>query len=772
MAKLVILKFNGNFQSGFQVSLEVGEEGQAADLGFKRNLPPAPELSQWLIRWQQLYSQLDCHSRIKPQQIIYDRSILPQQQLVIFAKNLESQFKKWLNAPEFAELDKHLRAELSRQEVIRILICSDLPEIEQLPWCCWDLLDSYPNLEIAIANLDFQRIPVKPKIRKHSKVRILAILGDGRGLNLDADRNFLQSLKDGEVVFLVEPTPQQLNAHLWHQAWDIIFFGGHSKTVDRQGILYLNSKDRLTIEQLKHGFKQAIASGLQLAIFNSCDGLGIAAELGQLFLPQSIVMRMPIPDIMAQEFIKHFLQAYAGGNSLYLATKMARQQLQSWEHTYPCASWLPTIYQNPAIIPPNWADLSPKKGLLRVARVAEFPPSPQALTATITISTLAVVLVCLFQSWGWLEASELKLYDRLLSWRIPPTVEERVMVVTIEDPDIQYQQAQGMALNMRGSLADSALEQLLDKLQTGGAIAIASDVIHDFPFSPNLAETVAQSDNFWGICRIKIDNPQLVSIPAPAELPLEQIGFSNWAIDNDGTIRRQILGMSPDDVCPSSVSLSLRLALKYLEPINVEYEPQGVLRIGETKFAKLKATSGGYHLPDAQGYQTLLNYRRTLPPTIPLREVLTMSANSLRSLVQNKIVLIGVMGYNHDLHYTPYSRGQQVKRIPGVILHAQMTSNIISTVLGEQKALWWLGDRWEIFWIGCWSVVGSTMILMMRASHLELLMTILIAPWLIFATSWLLFVTTGGWLIAFAPSLAVILSAAIAVIYVWQFSKS
>ncbi len=116
-------------------------------------------------------------------------------------------------------------------------------------------------------------MPIVPIHRqKHNKVRILAILGNGRGLNLAADRFSINALKDGEVKFLIEPTPQELDDCLWQESWDIIFFAGHSKTLARQGILYLNAEDRLTIEQLRHGFKQAIASGLQLAIFNSCDG--------------------------------------------------------------------------------------------------------------------------------------------------------------------------------------------------------------------------------------------------------------------------------------------------------------------------------------------------------------------------------------------------------------------------------------------------------------------------------------------------------------------
>ena len=141
MAKFVILKFNGNFESGFQVTLEIGQEGQTADRGFSGSLPSAPELNRCLVRWQQQYQQLSQSNRIKPQQIIYDRSIFPQQQqLATLAKKLEQQFQQWLNSPSFSAVDKYLREELNRSEAIRILICSDRSEIYHLPWCCWDLL--------------------------------------------------------------------------------------------------------------------------------------------------------------------------------------------------------------------------------------------------------------------------------------------------------------------------------------------------------------------------------------------------------------------------------------------------------------------------------------------------------------------------------------------------------------------------------------------------------------------------------------------------------
>ena len=108
MTKLVILKFNGNFQTGFQVSLDIGQEGKPVDRGFAGILPPAPELIAALTLWQQKYSRLGSNNRIKPKQVIFDGSIDPQKQLVAAAKKLQDLLQNWLNSPSFYEVDNHL----------------------------------------------------------------------------------------------------------------------------------------------------------------------------------------------------------------------------------------------------------------------------------------------------------------------------------------------------------------------------------------------------------------------------------------------------------------------------------------------------------------------------------------------------------------------------------------------------------------------------------------------------------------------------------------
>ena len=227
----------------------------------------------------------------------------------------------------------------------------------RLPWHLWDFFERYPKAEAALSTLDNQRISFDYSTK--DRVRILAILGNNTGVNLQKDRVALEQLPDTEVVFLVEPQRQDLDKQLWFQPWDILFFAGHSSSqIDgNTGQIYINKTDSLSLRELKNALSAAIAKGLQLAIFNSCDGLGLARELANLHIPQIMVMREAVPDLVAQEFLTHFLQIFAEGQSLYLAVRQARERLQVLEDQFPCATWLPVICQNPAEVPTTWQEL-------------------------------------------------------------------------------------------------------------------------------------------------------------------------------------------------------------------------------------------------------------------------------------------------------------------------------------------------------------------------------------------------------------------------------
>ena len=88
-------------------------------------------------------------------------------------------------------------------------------------------------------------------------------------IDIQKDRAILEQLPDVEITFLVEPQRQQLNDELWSQSWDILFFAGHSASIDdgEAGYIYINQNDILKIYQLRKEHKKAISKGLQLSIF-------------------------------------------------------------------------------------------------------------------------------------------------------------------------------------------------------------------------------------------------------------------------------------------------------------------------------------------------------------------------------------------------------------------------------------------------------------------------------------------------------------------------
>jgi hypothetical protein len=184
--------------------------------------------------------------------------------------------RAWLDSKAFRDIDRRLREELNRDEAIRFLIRTEDKQLHKLPWHEWDFFERYSKAEIALSATEFEASKKSETTTHKEKVRILAILGNSNGIDTEVDRRKLEALPDAEVEFLVEPERRQLNDRLWEQPWDILFFAGHSETQGETGRIYINQTDSLSLNELKYGLKKAIAQGLQLAIFNSCDGLGVS----------------------------------------------------------------------------------------------------------------------------------------------------------------------------------------------------------------------------------------------------------------------------------------------------------------------------------------------------------------------------------------------------------------------------------------------------------------------------------------------------------------
>ena len=770
VGKLIILKLEGDFeQQGFRVSLEVSQDGDRPFLEASGALPANPELVSRLHDWQQAYRSLDAASRIKPKEIFYGGSIQQREECRRWAKELDHSLTCWLASAGFAAIDKRLREALSLHEPIRILIRTEDQNLRHLPWHLWDFIERYTEAEVGFCPSIAQRIEVRDR-RTDGNVRILAILGNSSGIDIQADRQLLASLPGASVQFLVEPQRQDINDRLWNQAWDILFFAGHSETQAQQGRIFINSRESLTLDELRYGLRQAIAQGLRLAIFNSCDGLGLVSQLEQVHLPCTIAMREPVPDRIAQEFLKQFLVAFAADDSLYLAVRRSRERLQGWEGDFPCASWLPVICQNASESPSTWQSLrgavqSPPARKLKADRCIW-----QRVKALLLIAALMTSLIMGVRSIGWLQAFELRAFDQLVQRRLAEPPDDRILIISVSEADIQYQDQLG--LERRGSLSDRALLQIIQRLKSYQPRAIGLDIYHDFAFAPDLARTLADTPGFVGICKVSetADNP---AIAPPPNLTAEKLGFSDWVADADGVVRRQLLGMTSSETCPTSQSLSLRLALRYLEQSNVSPLQRNAARevvIGNVRFPKLAHNAGGYQLTptEANGYQILLNYRSVAPNQIALRDLLSGSLNSqLADRVRDRIILIGVTTENVDVHLTPY-RSQSSWHRAGVAIHAQMISQVISTILDRRPLLWWWPEWAECLWIGAWAIVGGTLAIgwphRRDRSVLRLGLSVALSLGVLSVCCFLVLLQ-GGWLPIVAPAIALLASAVVAVIW-------
>ncbi|NEO00381.1 MAG: CHAT domain-containing protein [Moorea sp. SIO3I7] len=364
MGKLVVINLGeGNLETGCLATIKIGDDRAIPSIKILGKLPPAPELAKLHKRWHLIYQNLGFSVRALNKKPEINTSIISRDQFRQLSKNLVKSLNTWLNYEDFRVIKEAFLKNLSPSDEIRVIIQVEDIQLRRIPWHLWDIFDHYRKAEVALAELTYDRVKRTVSSIINDKVRILAVLGNSDGINLETDRELLEHLPNIEPTFLVEPSRLELDRALWDEkGWDILFFSGHSYSqVDgKSGYICINQTDSLIISELKNALKASIERRLKIAIFNSCDGLGLAQSLTDLHIPQVIVMREPVPDLVAQEFLKGFLKSFSQGQSLYMSVREAREQLQGLENDFPCASWLPVLFQNPAELPPTWNDLALK----------------------------------------------------------------------------------------------------------------------------------------------------------------------------------------------------------------------------------------------------------------------------------------------------------------------------------------------------------------------------------------------------------------------------
>ncbi|GBF86566.1 CHAT domain-containing protein [Aphanothece sacrum] len=390
----------GDFQQGFsQVAIEVSwlESNQRILCDFNQ----APEIENYYNNWRQQYKALE---KINQALYNYQRGIISEDdetdnfpseaeriaQLTarypedmaecnLAFDTLQESLNYWLNPIKNRlkrELDLNSEDEINVVIQTQHIICESTKNIlSKLPWHCWDFFSQKNFADVAVSfsnSAEVNPIPVEtmPESSKPKRVKILCVLGDSTNIDVEADRRLLRKISGAYCVFLRQPTKSEFLNFMEKEPWDMLFFSGHSETdeTNNTGLLKLNNKETLNIQEIEETIETAIEQyqRLKLAIFNSCDGLGLARRLAHLPIAQIIVWREPVPDRIAQEFLKSFLEYFTGfesstpGLSLYRSVQKARLEVQKYineNDNIPQISWLPVIHQNLAKESITWQQL-------------------------------------------------------------------------------------------------------------------------------------------------------------------------------------------------------------------------------------------------------------------------------------------------------------------------------------------------------------------------------------------------------------------------------
>jgi PAS domain S-box-containing protein len=209
--------------------------------------------------------------------------------------------------------------------------------------------------------------------------------------------------------------------------------------------------------------------------------------------------------------------------------------------------------------------------------------------------------------------------------------------------------------------------------------------------------------------------------PPPTLKKLNQVGMADLIWDADSKVRRGLLTLKAKDR-KTRESLGTKLALMYLENKGITLQVSNATKkhyqLGRVVFKPFTGNEGGYVGADARGYQILLNFRGakenfhtvSITDVLENRIPLELSHDSPVGAFTGRIVLIGSTAESlKDLFSTPYNSSffTSSKRMAGVIVHANLISQMLSAALEGRPLIKTWAKPVEWLWILGWSFIGA-----------------------------------------------------------------
>jgi CHASE2 domain-containing sensor protein len=332
------------------------------------SVPYPPTLTTLYQEWQRVYLSFyrqALRGRVAENGSLAAPPVDWHDKLVQAEAKLLYEFHRWLRREELYEIRSRLAQgvgtnnhPITTTEVL--LTCNPL-DLARLPWEAWEIGAEFAatrKIRIVRSVATIRRTVISQNRRRHKRGRILVILGDDTGLNFHSDRQAVRSLAAiAEIKFVSREAKQStddlkeqiVETIADEQGWDVLLFAGHSnETALTGGALVIAPGVTLSLSELAPSLTIAIERGLQFALFNSCSGLSLANALIDLGLNQVAVMREPIHDRVAQEFLVRFLQSLGEYKDVCESLLAACQHLKLEQHlTYPSAYLIPSLFRHP-----------------------------------------------------------------------------------------------------------------------------------------------------------------------------------------------------------------------------------------------------------------------------------------------------------------------------------------------------------------------------------------------------------------------------------------
>ncbi len=318
--------------------------------------------------------------------------------------------------------------------------------------------------------------------------------------------------------------------------------------------------------------------------------------------------------------------------------------------------------------------------------------------------SVAVVVIAGSVS-GLLQLMEWATLDQFFRLRPPEPIEPRIVIVTIDEPDIKYV--------ARWPMPDMAMARLLKNISAQKPRVIGLDIYRDLVVEPGHQELVSVFKSTPNVIGIEKVAGSPVN-PPPTLEESGQVAAADLVLDADGKVRRGLILVNNSEG-KSRQSLGVKLALMYLEAEGISLRvidgEKKIYGLGEAVFVPLTGKEVGYMTKDTGGYQILLNFRGGTDrfTTISMTDVLENRIPP--DLMRDRVVFIGAITPSlQDIFQTPYSNTiiSAGAATPGVVIHANLTSQILNAALEGRPMMRAWSKKYAGIWIIFCSFISAT----------------------------------------------------------------